>query len=83
MLAASLHIDYPMLFEISNPRGKKSSHCGVMEFVAEEGVIYLPYWVRPVVAVGASAKQLAAQTQGLMLPSSPAAAAEAASRAGR
>ena len=35
-----------MLFEISNLRDKRSSHCGVMEFVAEEGVVYLPYWVR-------------------------------------
>jgi len=35
-----------MLFEISNLRDKRTSHCGVMEFVAEEGVVYLPYWVR-------------------------------------
>ena len=46
-LPASLHIEFPMLFEISNLRDKRSSHCGVMEFVAEEGVVYLPYWVRP------------------------------------
>lgn len=46
LLAASLHIDYPMLFEIANLREGRVSHCGVMEFVAEEGVVYLPYWVR-------------------------------------
>lgn len=44
--AASLHIEYPMLFEIANLREGRVSHCGVMEFVAEEGVVYLPYWVR-------------------------------------
>ena len=35
-----------MLFEIANLREGRVSHCGVMEFVAEEGVVYLPYWVR-------------------------------------
>jgi len=40
-----LHIQYPMVFEISNPRFPKVSHCGVMEFCAEEGTCYLPYWM--------------------------------------
>ena len=45
-LAAQMMIDeYPMLFEISNVKQKKKTHCGVLEFVAEEGVIYLPYWM--------------------------------------
>jgi|APGre2960657444_1045066.scaffolds.fasta_scaffold00059_21 hypothetical protein len=44
--AASLHIEFPMLFEISNLREGRVSHCGVMEFVADEGVVYLPYWAR-------------------------------------
>jgi hypothetical protein len=44
--AASLHIEYPLLFQISNLREGRTSHCGVLEFVAEEGVVYLPYWVR-------------------------------------
>ena len=45
-------IDYPMLFKVSNPRAQPPSgsspsslHCGVMEFVAEEGMAYLPYWL--------------------------------------
>ncbi|KAL3850657.1 hypothetical protein ACJIZ3_012539 [Penstemon smallii] len=42
---ASLQIDYPMLFEISNPSADKVTHCGVLEFVADEGLIYLPYWM--------------------------------------
>jgi ubiquitin fusion degradation protein 1 len=37
--------DYPMLFEITNQKQKKKTHCGVLEFVAEEGVVYLPYWM--------------------------------------
>lgn len=43
--AASLRIDYPMLFEVHNPSTLRTSHCGVLEFVAEEGMIYMPYWV--------------------------------------
>uniref|UniRef100_A0A2P2LDP4 Ubiquitin fusion degradation protein 1 homolog n=1 Tax=Rhizophora mucronata TaxID=61149 RepID=A0A2P2LDP4_RHIMU len=42
---ASLHIDYPMLFELWNDAGERISHCGVLEFVAEEGMIYMPYWM--------------------------------------
>ena len=25
---------------------KRETHCGVLEFVADEGRIYIPYWVR-------------------------------------
>ncbi|EPS41063.1 hypothetical protein H072_5039 [Dactylellina haptotyla CBS 200.50] len=39
-----LHISYPMLFELHNGKGKLT-HCGVLEFVAEEGRIYLPQWI--------------------------------------
>nr|XP_009777054.1 PREDICTED: ubiquitin fusion degradation protein 1 homolog isoform X2 [Nicotiana sylvestris] len=42
---ASLHIDYPMLFELRNAATDRVSHCGVLEFIAEEGMIYMPYWV--------------------------------------
>ncbi|KAF3676625.1 hypothetical protein FXO37_05224 [Capsicum annuum] len=42
---ASLHIDYPMLFELRNANMGRVSHCGVLEFIAEEGMIYMPYWV--------------------------------------
>ncbi|CAN6450444.1 unnamed protein product [Victoria cruziana] len=42
---ASLHIDYPMLFELHNPSTERISHCGVLEFTAEEGMIYMPYWM--------------------------------------
>ncbi|XP_039060831.1 ubiquitin fusion degradation protein 1 homolog [Hibiscus syriacus] len=42
---ASLHIDYPMLFELRNAAAERASHCGVLEFIAEEGMIYMPYWM--------------------------------------
>lgn len=40
-----LNIVYPMLFKLTNPRAGQITHCGVLEFVADEGKIYLPYWV--------------------------------------
>ncbi|GJV51445.1 ubiquitin fusion degradation protein 1 [Tanacetum coccineum] len=42
---AHLQIDYPMLFKLTNPLASKVSHCGVLEFVADEGLIYIPYWM--------------------------------------
>ncbi|WVZ19171.1 hypothetical protein V8G54_006493 [Vigna mungo] len=42
---ASLHIDYPMFFELRNDAAERVSHCGVLEFIAEEGMIYMPYWM--------------------------------------
>ncbi|XP_015161206.1 ubiquitin fusion degradation protein 1 homolog isoform X1 [Solanum tuberosum] len=42
---ASLHIDYPMLFELRNDSTERVSHCGVLEFIAEEGMIHMPYWM--------------------------------------
>lgn len=42
---ASLHIEYPMLFELRNAEAERISHCGVLEFIAEEGMVYMPYWM--------------------------------------
>ncbi|KAL4459081.1 hypothetical protein ABPG75_013946 [Micractinium tetrahymenae] len=42
---AQLHIDYPMLFQVDNRRDGRSTHCGVLEFVADEGMVYMPYWM--------------------------------------
>lgn len=41
-----LHVTYPMLFELHNGANETMTHAGVLEFIAEEGKIYLPYWVR-------------------------------------
>lgn len=40
-----LHITYPMLFELINGDKQRNTHAGVLEFIAEEGKIYLPHWV--------------------------------------
>ncbi|XP_074641916.1 ubiquitin recognition factor in ER-associated degradation protein 1-like isoform X2 [Tubulanus polymorphus] len=40
-----LNIQYPMLFKLTNQRSHRDTHCGVLEFVADEGRIYLPYWM--------------------------------------
>jgi len=43
---ARLSITYPMLFSLGNPRfSDKLTHCGVLEFTAEEGHCYIPYWM--------------------------------------
>ncbi|KAK8601629.1 hypothetical protein V6N12_051458 [Hibiscus sabdariffa] len=42
---ASLQIDYLMLFELRNDAAERASHCGVLEFITEEVVIYMPYWM--------------------------------------
>jgi hypothetical protein len=46
---ANLHIEYPMLFELSHGDEDDSpsiTHAGVLEFIAEEGRCYMPQWVR-------------------------------------
>lgn len=44
---ARSNISYPMLFKLKNSSRfqQKETHCGVLEFVAEEGRIYVPCWV--------------------------------------
>ncbi|KAI8473018.1 MAG: ubiquitin fusion degradation protein UFD1-domain-containing protein [Monoraphidium minutum] len=42
---ASLHIEYPMLFKVENGSTGRSTHCGVLEFIAQEGHVYLPRWM--------------------------------------
>lgn len=40
-----LHIEYPMLFKLVNKSKNRTTHCGVLEFIAEEGRCYLPFWM--------------------------------------
>eukprot|EP00892_Ulva_mutabilis_P004339 jgi/Ulvmu1/2277/UM013_0124.1 len=42
---ASMHVEYPMLFRVENKRGQRVSHCGVLEFIAQEGMCYMPQWM--------------------------------------
>lgn len=40
-----LNVEYPMLFKLTNKKKTRTSHAGVLEFVADEGKCYLPYWM--------------------------------------
>lgn len=42
---ARLNISYPMLFSVSHPSRATQTHAGVQEFIADEGMCYLPYWM--------------------------------------
>lgn len=46
-LSASLDIDGPWTFHLRNPRNPtvNQTHAGVLEFIAEEGIVHLPAWV--------------------------------------
>ncbi|WVQ84773.1 hypothetical protein IAT38_006930 [Cryptococcus sp. DSM 104549] len=43
----SLDIDSPWTFQLRNPRSPTThtTHCGVLEFIADEGVVHLPAWM--------------------------------------
>ena len=40
-----LNVQYPMMFTITNLEVGLQTHCGVLEFTAEEGCVLLPYWM--------------------------------------
>ena len=40
-----LNIQFPMMFRISNKTTGMHTHCGVLEFIADEGYCYIPYWM--------------------------------------
>ena len=40
-----LNIVYPMLFKLTNNATGRTTPCGVLEFVADEGKIFIPYWM--------------------------------------
>lgn len=42
---ARLQVDYPMLFRLESSDKGTSTHCGVLEFTAEEGSMYIPFWM--------------------------------------
>ncbi|KAJ1473444.1 ubiquitin fusion degradation protein UFD1-domain-containing protein [Baffinella frigidus] len=42
---AQLEISYPMLFELTNTANGRKLHCGVLEFIANEGSAFLPHWM--------------------------------------
>ncbi|PJF20012.1 hypothetical protein PSACC_00185 [Paramicrosporidium saccamoebae] len=40
-----LNIVYPMMFRVRGEGNQNSTFCGVLEFSAQEGVVYLPPWM--------------------------------------
>jgi len=44
-ILARMSVEYPMLFELRSPGQGKRTHCGVLEFSAEEGRCYIPFWM--------------------------------------
>ncbi|CEG67259.1 hypothetical protein RMATCC62417_03716 [Rhizopus microsporus] len=42
---SQLNISYPMLFRLFNGAERTHTHAGVLEFIAEEGRVYLPQWM--------------------------------------
>ncbi|TFK76302.1 UFD1-domain-containing protein [Pluteus cervinus] len=47
-LASLTHLDLesPWMFQLRNPENPAAStHAGVLEFIAQEGVVHLPYWM--------------------------------------
>lgn len=49
---ARMNVEYPMLFEVTSNETGKRTHCGVLEFSADEGYCYMPYWMMENLAVG-------------------------------
>ncbi|KAJ9698457.1 hypothetical protein PVL29_007509 [Vitis rotundifolia] len=44
-LLTKLEISFPMLFKLKNPASGRVTHCGVLEFTAEECTMHLPSWM--------------------------------------
>lgn len=42
----ALDLESPWMFQLRNPSNPAAStHAGVLEFIADEGVVHLPYWM--------------------------------------
>lgn len=44
-ILARLKVDYPMLFQLQSSDKGTKTHCGVLEFTAEEGSCVVPFWM--------------------------------------
>jgi ubiquitin fusion degradation protein 1 len=42
---SSFEVQWPLMFEIENKNIHRKTHCGVLEFIADEGCAYLPHWM--------------------------------------
>lgn len=43
----------PMMFRVTNPSSNppRVTHCGVLEFIAEDGTVYMPFWMMAILGV--------------------------------
>jgi ubiquitin fusion degradation protein 1 len=49
---ARLQVDYPMLFRLESSEKGTATHSGVLEFTAEEGSCYIPFWMMQNLLIG-------------------------------
>jgi ubiquitin fusion degradation protein 1 len=55
-LMSKLSLEYPLMFELTNHKNpSRKVHCGVLEFLAEEGKVYIPFWMMQNIGVEAGA----------------------------
>ncbi len=47
-----MEVEYPLKFRLQSPGMDIVAHCGVREFVAEEGRVYLPFWLLSAIGAG-------------------------------
>lgn len=47
-----MEVEYPLKFRLRCPGLDIVAHCGVREFVAEEGRVYLPFWLLSAIGAG-------------------------------
>lgn len=40
-----MSVEYPLTFSLTNHARQKTTHCGVLEFVAPHSTAFLPYWM--------------------------------------
>jgi len=48
---STLEIEWPLMFELKSKFSGRITHSGVMEFIADEGCAYLPYWMMQNLAI--------------------------------
>ncbi|OQV17581.1 Ubiquitin fusion degradation protein 1-like protein [Hypsibius exemplaris] len=44
-LLSQMNVQFPMLFKLKNTAKNTVTHCGVLEFIADEGLVYMPSWM--------------------------------------
>mmetsp|Transcript_4387 Transcript_4387/g.10568 ORF Transcript_4387/g.10568 Transcript_4387/m.10568 type:complete len:241 (-) Transcript_4387:1259-1981(-) len=44
-ILSNVDTDWPLMFTLDNGNSFRKTHCGVMEFTADEGCSYIPYWM--------------------------------------